>query len=76
VTPVRESLFEPGWDRDPDDDERERAFVDVHGPQRPVQPAPEGPTTAPLSEFGRSAARRRTVYGPYLNVLTVKGGLL
>lgn len=72
--PVQEPLFPPGWDREPDADER--AFVDLHGPQQPVQQPVEGPTTAPLSEFGRSDARRRTVYGPYLNVLTVKGGLL
>ena len=32
MTATQEPLFPPGWEREPDADER--AFVDVHGPQR------------------------------------------
>lgn len=37
MTATQEPLFPPGWEQEPDADER--AFVDLHGPQQPTSTA-------------------------------------
>jgi len=51
VTAHRLPLFPPGWEQEDRDAERERAFVDLHGPQLERRLH-----DSPLWEYGRSYA--------------------
>lgn len=72
MTATQESLFPPGWDVEPDADER--AHVDVHGPQRrPRTGSPWARHWGPMWDYGRSAARPDVVCGRRIHTLTVPG---
>lgn len=86
MTATQESLFLPGWEVEPRRDfaglldkacanyaAQQRRWIDgiPGGPEQP-----EGPTVAPLSDYGRSATRRDNQLRARIHVLTHTGSYL
>ena len=73
MTARQPPLFLPGRDLESCGDADERAFVDVHGPQRR---SPWRVHNGPMGDLGRSAARPDVATGRRIHTVTVAGGWL